>query len=149
MPLPTEATIEAKMNICKDRYGHSSTNEDHTLFQKVWMHASRHIILNTDSEEETGRSRMGSSQWVTNIGYNLVSFHLSLHSGCCHVVSSQYQIFDATSVAVLVIQDIFPKTTTTTTTTKKRERERERVRHKSSSSGSKHPMKYCTSTLPK
>ena len=109
MPLPTEAITEAKTNTCKDRHGPSSTNEDHTLFQKVWIHASRHIIINTNSEEETGRSRMGSSHWVTNIGYSPVSFHLSLHSGCCHVVSNQYQIFDATRFALLVIQDTFSK----------------------------------------
>ena len=63
MPLPTEATIEAKMNICKDRYGHSSTNEDHTLFQKVWMHASRHIIINTSLSTQIAKRRQADLEW--------------------------------------------------------------------------------------
>ena len=62
MPLPTEATIEAKTNICRDRYGPSSTSEDHTLFQKVWMHASRQISINTSLSTQRREDRQISKE---------------------------------------------------------------------------------------
>ena len=44
------------------------TIKDHRLFQN---HASRHIIINTDGEEETGiKSGIGRGHWVTDICYN-------------------------------------------------------------------------------
>ena len=46
------------------------TIEDHTLFEKTWIHTSRHIIINTDCEKETGQSQMGRGHWVTDICYN-------------------------------------------------------------------------------
>ena len=46
------------------------TIEDHKLLNKVWIHASRLIITNTDSEEERGKSALVRVHWVTDIGYN-------------------------------------------------------------------------------
>ena len=44
------------------------TIKDHRLFQN---HSSRHIIINTDAEEETGiKSGIGRGHWVTDICYN-------------------------------------------------------------------------------
>lgn len=34
-------------------------SEVHKLFTKIWIYLSRHIIINTDGEEETGKSRAG------------------------------------------------------------------------------------------
>ena len=41
------------------------TTEDHIVFKKVWIHTSRHIMINTDGEEETGKSWMGRGHCVT------------------------------------------------------------------------------------
>ena len=41
--------------------------KDHKLFKKTWIHASRHIIINTDGKEETGKSQIGRGHWVTDI----------------------------------------------------------------------------------
>ena len=60
MPLPTEATIEAKMNIWKDRYGHSSTSEDHTLFQKI---LDARIIINTSLSTQIAKRRQADLEW--------------------------------------------------------------------------------------
>ena len=35
----------------------------------MWIHASRDIIINTDGEEETGKSRMGRGHRITDICY--------------------------------------------------------------------------------
>ena len=42
--------------------------EDHILFQKMWIHASTHIIINTKGKEETGKISNGikGSLWVSN-----------------------------------------------------------------------------------
>ena len=40
------------------------------LFNNIWIHASRHIIINTDSKKETGKSWMGRGHWFTDICYN-------------------------------------------------------------------------------
>ena len=46
------------------------TIDDHTLFKTIWIHASIHIITNTNGEEEKGNSRMGKGHWVTDVCYN-------------------------------------------------------------------------------
>jgi len=43
--------------------------EDHKLFKKIWIHASRHIMINTEGDEETGKSQLGRDHWVTEINY--------------------------------------------------------------------------------
>ena len=43
------------------------TIESHTLIKKIWTHAPRRIIVNTDGEEGTEKSRIGRGQWVTNV----------------------------------------------------------------------------------
>ena len=63
-PLPTKVTTDQK------------TTEDHKLFNKIWIHTSRRTIINTEGEEEIGKSQMGTGQWVTNICY-------SLNLNCC------------------------------------------------------------------
>ena len=50
------------------------TTEDRKLFEKIWIHASRHIIINTDVEEETGKSRMGRGHRAINICCNRNEF---------------------------------------------------------------------------
>ena len=41
--------------------------EDNKSFKKEkkkkFIHASKHLVINTDGEEETGKSRMGRSHW--------------------------------------------------------------------------------------
>ena len=43
------------------------TVADCKLIKKNLIHASRDIIMNTDSKEETGKSQMGRGHWVTDI----------------------------------------------------------------------------------
>ena len=64
------------------------TIEDHRLFRKICIYTSRHIIINTDGEEETGKSRMGRSRWDTDICYNL---QRTLNRNCYHAVSNQFR----------------------------------------------------------
>lgn len=45
------------------------TTEDDRSVRKIWIHASRHIIANTDGEEGTVQSRVGRGYWVTGICY--------------------------------------------------------------------------------
>ena len=47
--------------------------EDLKLFKKSLIHSSRHIIINTDGEEEDKKknvSRMVRGHWVTDICYD-------------------------------------------------------------------------------
>ena len=49
------------------------TIEELKLFKKGLIHSSRHIIINTDGEEEDKKknvSRMVRGHWVTDICYN-------------------------------------------------------------------------------
>ena len=47
------------------------TTEDHQLFKKIWIHASRHLVtINIDSKEETVKFWMGRGQQVTDVCYN-------------------------------------------------------------------------------
>ena len=45
--------------------------EDQKLFTKMWIHAPRHLIINTGSEEGTGKFRMGRGHWVGDVCYYL------------------------------------------------------------------------------
>ena len=68
-PLPTEAVTEETVRTDAT----PSATEDHILFiyfKSVWIHASRHIIVNTDGDEETGKSRMQKGHWLTDVCYN-------------------------------------------------------------------------------
>ena len=46
------------------------TDEDLKLFKKSLIHAARHIIINTDGDEDTETSRMGRGRLVTDVCYN-------------------------------------------------------------------------------
>ena len=75
LPLPTEATIEEKATL-----GRSDavlrTIDDHKLFKKILIHASRQIIINTDGVEETGNYQMVRGHWITDIYYNRSDLYL-------------------------------------------------------------------------
>ena len=51
--------------------------EVHKLFKKICIHSSRHIIINTDAEEEAGKCRMGRGHWVTDVCYTLRELSLA------------------------------------------------------------------------
>ena len=111
-PVQTSTMLRKKTNTCTDQHhaeeenehlcctGTSTmphTTEDHKLFKKVCIHASRHIIINTgtaDSEEETGKSQMGRGHWVIDICYNCTK--LWDWQGCCHALFNQFWVFDIT-----------------------------------------------------
>ena len=61
---------DSKTKTCTDRR-HPRTTEDRKLFKESLIRARRHIIINADCEEETNKSRIGRSHWVTDICYNL------------------------------------------------------------------------------
>jgi len=54
LPLLTEANAEEKTTLHRPTPARVN-NEDHRLLQAIWIHTSRHIIINTNSEE-TGKS---------------------------------------------------------------------------------------------
>ena len=71
LTFPTEAAIEEIMNTCADRRHTPRTIYDLKLFTNIWIYASKHIIIDTEGEEETGKSRMGRGHnVVTDICYN-------------------------------------------------------------------------------
>ena len=76
-------------------------SEDYKSFMKIWLHASRHITINTDGEEETRKSPMGRGHWVTDICYSLKELWNWNWQGCCHAMSNQFRVLDVTRVAVL------------------------------------------------
>ena len=67
----------------------------------------RHIMINTDSGEETGKSRMERGHWATAICYNCSKLWLNL--GCCCMLSSQFQVFDINGTALLVKLGTLPR----------------------------------------
>ena len=68
LPLSTENAAEDKTNTCSIRTNFIPlTIEYHQLFKKMRIHASRHIVINTDGEEGTGKSGKGGSNWVTDV----------------------------------------------------------------------------------
>ena len=69
LPLPTDTTIEQKATLGRSDAILRSI-DDHTLFKKIWIHASRQIIINTDGVEETGKSQMVRGHWITDIYFN-------------------------------------------------------------------------------
>lgn len=50
-----------------------------TLYE---ISASRRLIINTGSEEETGQSRLGRGHWVVDICYNSHELELETDKGC-------------------------------------------------------------------
>ena len=52
--------------------------EERKLFKKIWIHASRDIIINTGGEDETGNPRFGRGHWVTGTCYNRKTLNLKL-----------------------------------------------------------------------
>ena len=45
------------------------STEDQKLSKKIWIHTSRHIIINRNGKEGTGKFQMGRSHWVTDVCY--------------------------------------------------------------------------------
>ena len=75
------------------------TTEYHKLCKRIWIHESRHIIIDKDGEEEARKSRTGrAGRWVTDMFELLlnfefetykavvlrcpISFKFRLHPGC-------------------------------------------------------------------
>ena len=56
--------------------------------KKIWIHAPRHSILDTDGEEETWKSRMGTGHWVTDIYTIATNFESKFLSRPVRSVSS-------------------------------------------------------------
>ena len=81
---------------------------DHRLFQKVWIHASRHVTIDTDGEEETGQSWIERSHWVADICFSRVNFHLTFNLNWWQAVFNQFRVFDVTHVELLVKTRDFP-----------------------------------------
>ena len=65
LPLLTKAAIE-KMNSCTD-WCHTRYHWRPQITQEIWIHTSRHIIINTDGKEGTGKSWMGRGHWISDI----------------------------------------------------------------------------------
>ena len=65
-----------------------STTEDHKLVKKVWIHASRHIIINTDGEEETGKAQMGRGHGSLTSATTVVNFEPEMDTAVSHGVES-------------------------------------------------------------
>ena len=97
-PHPSLLVLKRQLWCCRCRQGQlrrkrtfvrtdavSCTIEDHELFQKMLIHISRHIIINTEGKEVTRKSRMGRRPWVTNI---CSGFEPELLSGSVQSVSS-------------------------------------------------------------
>ena len=62
LPSSTEANTEEKAS--RHLYGPTPCSvEDHKLIKRNYIRASRRIIINTDSEEGTGKSRIGKG-WL-------------------------------------------------------------------------------------
>ena len=74
------------------------TIEDHKLVKRIWVHASRHIIIKTDGDDETGKLGTGK---FTDVCLNFELWTWNWR-GCCHAVRSKFRVFDVTRVALLV-----------------------------------------------
>ena len=56
-PLATEVNVEnTTTQVQTDTVPRA--NKYRKLFKKIWIHASRNVLISTDSERETGESRM-------------------------------------------------------------------------------------------
>ena len=69
------------------------TIQDHKLCKEIWIQAPRRTMINTDGEEETGKSQMGKGPWVNDICYNCIDLWLNfelrpLSRGAVQSVSS-------------------------------------------------------------
>ena len=108
------------------------TIEDHRWVRNIWIHASRHIIANTDSEEGPVQSRVGRGYWVTGICYfggvlwffgtpqaspsctlprkreeRRMQWTNAWSLGSCHTGSNRLRAFDVMRVALLVKRNIW------------------------------------------
>ena len=64
IPFPTEATRLARTHAIP------RIIKDQKFVKTIWIYEGRDIIINTDGEEETKKSRMGRGRWVTNVCYD-------------------------------------------------------------------------------
>ena len=64
IPFPTEATRLARTHAIP------RIIEDQKFVKTIWIYEGRDIIIHTDGEEETKKSRMGRGRWVTNVCYD-------------------------------------------------------------------------------
>ena len=77
-------------------------------FKRIWINRSRHIIITTDGEEETGKSWMGRNCWVTDICCNQDELWsmFSIEPSALLLCSAQL-VFGITCIILLVRQEIF------------------------------------------
>ena len=102
--LPAKATTEETANTCTDQPRPRTTEHDE-LFNVIWSHASRHIIIKVrwrgDKQISNGQGSLGH--------WHLLQLPRTLKSvNCCHAVSSHFRVCDARRVALLVKQGTFP-----------------------------------------
>ena len=87
LPLPTEATIEEKMNTCKNQH-HPLYHWRTQIIQANCIHASRH------SQHRWQREGQENLEWERVIGLLTPATKLTIAlwngHGCCHTVSSQF-----------------------------------------------------------
>ena len=99
LPWRAEATTEQKTNTLSAR-----NIKDH-IFRKKWIHASRHIIINTDGEEGAGKIRVRRVHWVTDVSVLLsTTWTLTLRNGHgrCHAMPKRLPVLDITREAFFV-----------------------------------------------
>ena len=100
LPLPAEDTTEENRNTCMDQL-HPHTTEEHKLFKRIWIHASRHRWQRRERNISNGKGKLGhwymlQSQWT------LIELWAWNWHGCCHVMSNQFWVLDATHVPLLI-----------------------------------------------
>lgn len=86
--LPTETTVEE--TTLARTHAIPRTIEDQILFKKIWIHVSRHIIINKDGEEDTREPPMGRGHWSpTSVTIDVLSmnFEFETDKAVCHTVS--------------------------------------------------------------
>ena len=74
------------------------------IIQGNWVHASRHIIINTYGKEETGKSQMGRGHWVTDVCYNRSELGLFETD---KFIFMRFPVFDVVCNALLVERGTF------------------------------------------
>ena len=82
----TEDTTEKKTLVRTEAIPHII--EDHKLFKKIRIQASRHIIINTEGEDETGKPRTVTGHWATITGYLQFNFELKTDKAVSRGVQS-------------------------------------------------------------
>ena len=58
LPLLTKATTEEKITLARTD-AVPRPIEDHKLFKKIWILASRHIVIKAEGEGENGQGSLG------------------------------------------------------------------------------------------